>query len=211
MNPSLTLSEIIELWCTSIFANTNSYFGAGNWAVDSDEKPRQASRMRHTARAPVSGLLFSLTLLPCSGGCWETESLCGNTADLWKCSRPRSAGIFLPERYYLPLEKKDASKTMIQEPISLASSTIHAVASICVSNKSFPTLHCMWLLHASKAEKKKSCLSGCIDEEVQHVFTGSCISCVADCPRFRKRSSILPLTVHSLSEEKKPHYTWSER
>lgn len=162
MNTSLTLSEIIELWCTGIFANTNSYFRAGNWKVDSDEKPWQASRMRPTTTAPISGLLFSLNLLPCIGGCWETESLCGNTTDLWKCSRPRSACVFLPERHYLPLGKKDALKTMIQEPISLASSIIHVAATvtgICVLNKSFPTLHFMLLLHDSKAEKNHGYLA----------------------------------------------------
>lgn len=60
------------------------------------------------------------------------------------------------ERYYLSFGKKDALKTMIQAPISLASSVIHAAATvtgICVFNKSFPTLHFMLLLHDSKAEK----------------------------------------------------------
>lgn len=158
MNTPITLSAIIELWLTGIFTNTNFYFRAGNWKVDSDENPWQGSRMRQTTRAPVSGLLFSLNLLPCIGGCWETESLHGNTADLWKCSRPRNACIFLPERYCLPLGKKDAWKTMIQEPISLAvSSILHAAATvtgICVLNKSFSTLHFMLLLYDSKAEKK---------------------------------------------------------
>jgi hypothetical protein len=42
----------------------------------------------------------------------------------------RTAHTFLPERYLLPLVKGNAIKTIIQKPISLASSLLHAAATV---------------------------------------------------------------------------------
>lgn len=94
-------------------------------------------RMRQTTRTPLSCLLFSFNLLHCNGGCWETESFHGNRSDLWKYSGPRTTCVFLLEKYLLPLVKGNALKTIIQKPISLASSMLHAAATvtdICVLN-----------------------------------------------------------------------------
>lgn len=160
--------------------------------------------MRQTTRTPVSCLLFSFNLLHCNGGCWETESFHGNRSDLWKCSGPRTTCVLLPERYLLPLVKGNALKTIIQKPISLASSMLHAAATvtdICVLNQSFFILNT--LCCCSKISKlRKSWSPGCIEEEGQYIFLGAFISRVLECHFFMKQISILLLMVHSLSEEK---------
>lgn len=111
--------------------------------------------MRQATRAPVNGQLFNCNLPYCIGWCWKTESLRGSTTDLWECWRPSPACVFLPERYYLTVAKGNAFKTLIQKPVSLANSMLHAVDTvrdICVL-RAFFTLHFMVLLQDFKAEK----------------------------------------------------------
>lgn len=152
-----------------ILGNTNFYFRAGRWGIDSNKKSLvQGSRMRQTTRVPVNCLLFSPNLLHCNGGCWETECFQGNTADLWKCSRHRTTCEFLPDRYLILSVQGNALETIIQKPLPLASSMLHTAATvtdICVLNKSLFTLSTLCCC-SMISKLRKSWLPGYIDEEV---------------------------------------------
>ena len=100
---------------------------------------RQTTKLQFAFREP-----HSASLQWRGPGNWVFH---GNTTDLWKCSTPKTAYVFLLERYLLLLVKGNALKTIIQKPISLASSMWHAAATvtdICVLNKSFLTQNTLY-------------------------------------------------------------------
>lgn len=68
-------------------------------------------RMKNLVRLAEWGKQPELQVVVCYSAsiCFpalETESICGNLTDLWKCSRPRSACIFLQKDITYPLGRR---------------------------------------------------------------------------------------------------------
>lgn len=172
----------IELWFIGILEEKQLLFQSWEMGSWFRQKNLGEGWENEANNLNSSLLLFSPRLLRCDGGYQETESFHGNTTDLWKCRRPRTPGVFLPERYLLLLVKGNALKTIIQKPISLASSMLHdaaTVTDICALNKSFFTLNTLWCC-TMISKLRKSRVPGYIDEEVQYIFLGAFISSVVE-------------------------------